>query len=78
VHRHCTWKALTRTPSGRRFLRERLESLASKPDIQRDVAQMLCHRATATLDMERFDFMSEEECRDTLRLCRPLAGLPAP
>jgi len=52
--------------------------LASKPDIQRDVAQMLCHRATATLDMERFDFMSEEECRDTLRLCRPLAGLPAP
>ena len=41
-------------------------------DIQRDIAQMLCHRANATLDMQRFDFMTEDECRDTLRLCKPL------
>jgi len=74
THRHCTWKALTRIASGRKFLIDRLESLASKPDIQRDIAAMLCHRANATFDMERFDFMTEDECRQTLRICRQLAG----
>jgi len=74
THRHCTWKALTRHPDGRRFLRERLDSLASQPDIRRDIATMLCHRAHATLDMQRFDFMTADECRQTLDLCQPLVA----
>lgn len=73
TQRHCTWKALTRTESGRRFLTGRLESLASTPDIRKDVAKIFCARAEATLEMKRFDFMSEAECRQTLDVCRPLA-----
>lgn len=73
TQRHCTWKALTRTESGRRFLTGRLESLASTPDIRKDVAKIFCARAEATLEMKRFDFMSEADCRQTLDVCRPLA-----
>jgi hypothetical protein len=72
MQRHCTWKALTRTPSGRAFLFSQWDALAEKPAIQREVAEIFCHRARATLDMQRFDFMTKQECEKALQLCEPL------
>ncbi|MBX3436450.1 MAG: hypothetical protein KF861_03095 [Planctomycetaceae bacterium] len=77
AHRHCTWKALTRTPEGRAFLLSKLDALAATPEVQREVADIFCHRARATLAMERFDFMSRDECETSLKLCEPLIERPA-
>ncbi|MBX3436333.1 MAG: hypothetical protein KF861_02500 [Planctomycetaceae bacterium] len=57
----------------------KLDTLTEKPDLQREIADIFCHRARATLDMQRFDFMTQDECKDTLNRCAPpVTDCPGP
>jgi hypothetical protein len=59
---------LSLQPTGRRYLVERLKSEADSATIREAITAMLAARAVATLATGRFDFMSEERCRELLAL----------
>ena len=74
MHQHCSVKALTRCESGRRFLLGRFDQLDGSPEFRTEAASILSSRARAALELKRFDFMTEDECRKTLRDCSRFTG----
>ena len=66
--RRAVVKALTRQPEGRRYLNKQCDQLKSDSQSFSLIASIMRARATAALQASRTDFMTKEECQETLRI----------
>ncbi len=67
--RRSTFKCLSRSVKGRVLLCERLRNGRVLPSVAGEAVALLRAYAGSTLELQRFDFMSEDECRTALEVC---------